>query len=146
LGEWLVVTDCGVKEVMDDQSGHQTGKKGLGPSVPVRTVPLERATPPRCTEEEVKERVVIEESSIPDSDWPFLPPLHNLFPTLLHMGTEKYCHVCGGLNTGFGLVIGFISNLRVITTINYYTVAVLHNLQSLHTNLFSLSALVFMGL
>jgi hypothetical protein len=30
----------------------------------------------------------------------------------------------------------FINNLQVITTINYYTIADLHNLQSLHTNLF----------
>jgi hypothetical protein len=34
---------------------------------------------------------------------------------------------------GFGLVTGFINHLQVITTINYYTVADLHNLQSLHT-------------
>jgi hypothetical protein len=47
---------------------------------------------------------------------------------------------------GFGLVIGFINNLQVITTINYYTIAALHDVQSLHTNLFSLSALVFTGL
>jgi hypothetical protein len=44
------------------------------------------------------------------------------------------------------LVIGFINNPQVVTTINYYTIAALHNLQSLHTNLFSLSALVFMDL
>jgi hypothetical protein len=41
---------------------------------------------------------------------------------------------------------GFINHLQVVTTINYYTVAVLHNLQSLQTNLFSLSALVFTDL
>jgi hypothetical protein len=46
----------------------------------------------------------------------------------------------------FGLVIGFINNLQVVTTINYYTIAALHNIQSLHTNLLSLSALVFTGL
>jgi hypothetical protein len=39
------------------------------------------------------------------------------------------------------LVIGFINHLQAVTTNNYYTVAALHNLQSLHTNLFSLSAL-----
>jgi hypothetical protein len=107
---------------------------------------MERATPPRWNEEGVKERVVIEESCVPGSNWPFLPPLHNLFPALLHMGPEKYCQVYRGLKTGFGLVIGFVSNLQVITTINYYTIAALHNLQSLHTNLCSLSALVFMDL
>jgi hypothetical protein len=47
---------------------------------------------------------------------------------------------------GFGLVIGFINNLQVVATINFYAVATLHDLQSLHTNLFSLSALVFMDL
>jgi hypothetical protein len=40
---------------------------------------------------------------------------------------------------GFGLVIGFINHLHVVTTNNYYTIADLHNLQSLHTNLLSLS-------
>jgi hypothetical protein len=41
------------------------------------------------------------------------------------------------IKDGFGLVIGFINHFQVITTINYYTIAALHNLQSLHTNLFS---------
>jgi hypothetical protein len=59
---------------------------------------------------------------------------------------KEYCHVSQSLKTGFGFVIGFINNLQVITTINYYTIAALHNLQSLHTNLFSLSALVFTDL
>jgi hypothetical protein len=58
----------------------------------------------------------------------------------------KYCHMYQLLKMGFGLVIEFINNLEVVTTINYYTTAALHNLQSLHTNLFSLSALVFTGL
>jgi hypothetical protein len=47
---------------------------------------------------------------------------------------------------GLGLVIAFINRLQVVITINYYTIAALHNVQSLHTNPFSLSALVFMGL
>jgi hypothetical protein len=47
---------------------------------------------------------------------------------------------------GQGLLIGFINHLQVVTAINYYTVAALHNLQSLHTNLFSLSALDFTDL
>jgi hypothetical protein len=60
----------------------------------------------------------------------------------------SFCHVYGWLRRGFGLVIAFINNLQVVTTINYYTIAALHNVrvQSLHTNLFSLSALVFTGL
>jgi hypothetical protein len=60
--------------------------------------------------------------------------------------TNSYCHVYGLLKTGFGSVIGFISNLHVVTTINYYTIAALHNLQALNATLFSLSALVFTGL
>jgi hypothetical protein len=52
----------------------------------------------------------------------------------------------GWLKTGFGLVIEFIKNLQVVTTINYYTIAALHNLPSVHTNLFSLSTLVFTNL
>jgi hypothetical protein len=47
---------------------------------------------------------------------------------------------------GFGLVIGFINHLQVITTINYYTITALLNVESLHINLFSLSALVLTDL
>jgi hypothetical protein len=43
---------------------------------------------------------------------------------------------------GFGLVIVFIDHLQVTATNNYYTIAGLHNLQSLHTNLLSLFPLV----
>jgi hypothetical protein len=50
------------------------------------------------------------------------------------------------LRRGFGLVIGFINNLQVVTTIKCYTIAALHNVKLFHTNLFSLSALVFTGL
>jgi hypothetical protein len=50
------------------------------------------------------------------------------------------------LKPGFGLVIGFINKFQVVTTIYYYTIVALHNLQSLHTNLFSLSVLVFTDL
>jgi hypothetical protein len=50
------------------------------------------------------------------------------------MVTIKYC-VTVTADGGFGLVIGFINNLQVINTINYYTVAALHNVHSLHTNL-----------
>jgi hypothetical protein len=44
---------------------------------------------------------------------------------------------------GFGLIIGFINHLQVVTTNNYYTIADLHNLQSPHTNILSLLTLVF---
>jgi hypothetical protein len=43
----------------------------------------------------------------------------------------------------FGLVIGFINNPQVVDTITYNTVTHLHNLQSLHANTPSLSAVVF---
>jgi hypothetical protein len=70
------------------------------------------------------------------------------------MQYPRYCHE-GAVNVtyetdwGFissGLVIGIINNLQVVTTINYYTLTDLYKLQSLHTNLFGLSALVFTGL
>jgi hypothetical protein len=44
------------------------------------------------------------------------------------------------------MVIGFIGSLQVEITINSYTIAALHNLQLLHTNLFRLFALIFAGL
>jgi hypothetical protein len=44
---------------------------------------------------------------------------------------------------GFGLVIGCINHLHVVTTNNYYTITDLHNLQSLHTNLLSLFPPIF---
>jgi hypothetical protein len=50
------------------------------------------------------------------------------------------------LRCGFGSVIGFTGYLQGVTTINYYTIAALHNVQSLHTKIFSLSALFFTGL
>jgi hypothetical protein len=40
----------------------------------------------------------------------------------------------------------FIKHLEIVTTNNYYTLADLHNLRSLYTNLFSLSPLVFTDL
>jgi hypothetical protein len=43
----------------------------------------------------------------------------------------------------FELITGFINNLLVVTTNNYYSITNLHNLQSLHTNLFSLFPLDF---
>jgi hypothetical protein len=45
--------------------------------------------------------------------------------------------------TKTGWVIGY---LQVVTTNNYNTIADIYNLQSLHTNLLSLSALVLTGL
>jgi hypothetical protein len=57
-----------------------------------------------------------------------------------------YCHVYGWLKTGLGFVIGFINNLHVVTTNNSYTIADLHNLQSLYTNSLSLFPLVFTDL
>jgi hypothetical protein len=59
---------------------------------------------------------------------------------------QMYCRVSQWLRPGFRLVIGVINNLQVITTINYYIIAALHNVKSLHANLFSVSVLVFTGL
>jgi hypothetical protein len=50
---------------------------------------------------------------------------------------------CHSVSRVFRLVIGFIGYIQVVTTNNY---ADLHNLQSLHTNLFSLSVLVLTDL
>jgi hypothetical protein len=46
------------------------------------------------------------------------------------------------LETPFGLVLGFIHDLQFVTTITYSTNARLHNLQALHSNLFTLSSAV----
>jgi hypothetical protein len=54
-----------------------------------------------------------------------------------------YCHVYGWLKTGFVLVIGLINHLQIVSTMNYYTIADLHSVQSLHNNLLSLFQLVF---
>jgi hypothetical protein len=51
-----------------------------------------------------------------------------------------YCNVFSWLETPFGLLIGFINHLQVVTTINYNTVT---HLQSLHANLLSLCVVVF---
>jgi hypothetical protein len=56
---------------------------------------------------------------------------------------SQYCHVSQWLERWFELVIGFINHLQVVTTNNYYTIAYLHNLQSLHTNLLSLFPVVY---
>jgi hypothetical protein len=48
-------------------------------------------------------------------------------------GVKLLYHVMA-LKAPFRLVIGFITILRVVTTITYYTVTHLHNLQSVHSN------------
>jgi hypothetical protein len=73
-------------------------------------------------------------------------PVFGKYVTLVTQTLREYYHVYQWLKTGFGLVIGFINHLQVVTTINNYIIAALHNLQSLHTNLFSLSVLVFTDL
>jgi hypothetical protein len=67
------------------------------------------------------------------------------FPTQAQV-TSQYCHVSQCLRRGFGFVIGFIGYLHVVTTNNYNTIADLHNLQSVHTNLLSLSVLALTDL
>jgi hypothetical protein len=44
-----------------------------------------------------------------------------------------YCHMSWWLKMGVGLVIGFINHLRIVTTINYYTIADFH--PTIHSNL-----------
>jgi hypothetical protein len=44
--------------------------------------------------------------------------------------SKPYCHVYGWLKTAFGLVIGFINNLQVVTTVNYYNITDFHTFQS----------------
>jgi hypothetical protein len=39
------------------------------------------------------------------------------------------------LKTPFGLLIGFVTILHVMTTITYHTVTHLHSLQSVHSNI-----------
>jgi hypothetical protein len=39
------------------------------------------------------------------------------------------------LKTPFGLLIGFITILQVVTSITFYTVTRLHSLQSVHSNI-----------
>jgi hypothetical protein len=50
---------------------------------------------------------------------------------------------CLGTETPFGLVIGFINHLQVVTIFTYYAIARSHNFQSLHASLFTLSVIVF---
>jgi hypothetical protein len=45
---------------------------------------------------------------------------------LAYIEKHKYCNVFGWLETPFGLVIGFINNPQVVTTITYNTVTHLH--------------------
>jgi hypothetical protein len=52
-----------------------------------------------------------------------------------------YCNVFGQLEMPFRLLIGFIDNLQVVTTLTHNTVT---HLQLLHTNLFSLSHIVWL--
>jgi hypothetical protein len=66
------------------------------------------------------------------------PRLQFFYSSLETWQKVKYWLEYQWLKTGFGFVIGFINHLQVVTKNNYYTIADLHNLQSLHTNLLSL--------
>jgi hypothetical protein len=63
--------------------------------------------------------------------------------TLVMYGCVSIVTRLGRLETPFGLVIGFINNPQVVTTITYNTVTHLRSLQSLHANLLSLPSVVF---
>jgi hypothetical protein len=56
---------------------------------------------------------------------------------------DIYCNVFFLLKPPFGLLTGLFNNLPVVTTIDYYKVTGLHTLQTLLTNLFTLSSVVF---
>jgi hypothetical protein len=47
------------------------------------------------------------------------------------------------LKTPFRLLSGFINHFQIVTTLTYYTMARLHNLQSLRTSLLTFSAVSF---
>lgn len=51
---------------------------------------------------------------------------------------SEYCQVSQWQRHVSGLVIGFINNPHVVTTINYFTIAALQNVQLFHTDLFSI--------
>jgi hypothetical protein len=56
---------------------------------------------------------------------------------------KNYCNMFCPLKTPFGLLTGLFNNLPVVTTITDNTVMVLHTLQTLLTNLFTLFSVVF---
>jgi hypothetical protein len=56
-------------------------------------------------------------------------------PKLLFVLDPHQLYIVTYHRHNFGLVIGFIGSLQVITTNNYNTIADLHNLQSLHMSL-----------
>jgi hypothetical protein len=65
---------------------------------------------------------------------------------IIIMQLYTYGYVYQWLKRAFELVIGFINIVQVVTTINYYTTVALESLQSLHTNILNLSALVLTDL
>jgi hypothetical protein len=66
-----------------------------------------------------------------------------LQPVIVFAANTKYCHVYQRPKVGFRLVTGFTNDLQVANITNYYIIADLHNLQSLHANLVSLLLIVF---
>jgi hypothetical protein len=76
--------------------------------------------------------------------WHDTEPLYSTYhPCILFLWDIKYYHVYQWLKTGFGLLIGFIDHLQVVTTTNYNTVNWFSHYKELHANLFSLSPLAF---
>jgi hypothetical protein len=48
--------------------------------------------------------------------------IKDLLNTVCIYFSALYCHVYWWLQTGFGLIIGFINHLQVVNTNNYYTI------------------------
>jgi hypothetical protein len=75
----------------------------------------------------------------------FLNNLNHVSTRRIQRDTENLNIVtCLATEGAIRIVTWFYKPLTGLTTITYYTIACLHNLQSLHTNLLTLSAVVFM--
>jgi hypothetical protein len=80
------------------------------------------------------------------SKWLLSSLLHHYQTPPPSQSSLSYCHVSQWPKTRVWIGNWIYWILTGLTTINYYTIAALHNVKSLHINLFSLSALVFTGL
>jgi hypothetical protein len=88
-------------------------------------------------------------SSIVPHQWSMMRKITQIRPLISYeiycelIRILAYCNMFRLPLMPFGLLIGFTNNLQVVTTINYDTVAGLHTLQTIHTNLFTISSVGF---